>query len=269
MLVLNKLTISSFIVLSLLGLPVRSNGSESTCQRKFKKPLSLKSALTFNTINSIIIAKFAPKDSQGKPIELNKLASRLGYDHFNWVSYVEHDPYGMANKAGSLLSTPYNDPPPGGYQYETADELPFYWDLEECDRCQQHYHYRHPRITRKFELIFEDFPSDHRLQPGEAVKFVTHLVGVKNYDLRSQQAKWNVITTFRWKLTNSVRGKGKVSLIEKDVALTELSPSLLTAMQTEGGILPAQVYALVPQLKLPETVAIAKNPDRTQSSCSM
>lgn len=269
--VIKKLVTEAFIGLSLLAIPVKAAAQELTCTaNNYTTDSPIKETLKFNTVKSIITAKFAPKDKLGRSIELSKYASSLGYDHFNWVSYVEKDPYGITNNFGSLMSTPYNDPPIGGYQYETADKLPFYWDLAKCDRCQEHHHYRHPRITRKYELVFEDFPSDYRLKPGEAVEFVTHLVGVTNYDLNSSKAEWNVISTFKWKLTNSARGRGQVSIVQKNVDLTELSPTLLALMQTDGAVLPDRVEALFAQLKTPKTVAIAsESSDRAQTSCSI
>ena len=188
-----------------------------------------------------IVARFAPKNNLGEPIELEKLADLLGYDRFSWVSYVEKDPYGITNQQGQLLSTPYNDPPMGGYQYDAADELPFYWDMEECDRCSQRHHYQHPLITQKYQLVFEDIPSDPRLQPGDAIEFVTHLVGVKNYDAQNKTAEWDVLNTFKWQLTNPIPGRGRVSLTETNLELARLSPFLLIEMQADGALLPDAV----------------------------
>lgn len=44
--------------------------------------------------------------SAGYIIKRNQLASSLGYDHFNWINYVEKDPYGITNHRGKQLSTP-------------------------------------------------------------------------------------------------------------------------------------------------------------------
>ncbi|WP_052055676.1 hypothetical protein [Myxosarcina sp. GI1] len=268
---LKKLIINTLVGVSLLAIPIKANSKDLICSANSDKTYFFnEKPLKFSTVKSIITAKFAPKDDLGQPIELSKLATKLGYDHFNWVSYVERDPYGIANNAGSLMVTPYNDPPIGGYQYETADNLPFYWDMSKCEGCQEYHHYQHPRITRRFELVFEDFPSDYRLKPGEAIEFVTHLVGVKNYDLDSNEAQWKAINTFKWQLTNSPQGRGRVAIVQQNVDLTELSPTLLAVMQADGGILPERVYELVPQLKLPETVAIAGKIDiSTQASCNI
>ena len=192
-------------------------------------------AITFE--NSRILARFSPQDSQGNKIPLKSLAKTLGYKNFNWVSYVEKDPYGIADKQGNKLSTPYNDPPLGGYKYDGADEFPFYWDIESCENCRSRHNYQHHRVINQFELVFEDMPSDYRLKNDESIDFITHLVGVKSYRLKQKKAQWKVLTTFRWKLTNSLNGKGQVSLIGFDINPQTLPPALLSQMQSDGGII--------------------------------
>lgn len=214
--------------------------SSSCNKHQFKLENSVyKANVDLQFIGPRIIAKFAPKNSQGERIALDKLATNLDYNHFNWVSYVEKDPYGIADRTGKILSTPYNDPPAGGYQYESADELPFYWDLVNCDRCLPRHNYQHPLVTQPFELVFEDVPTDYRLKPGEAIEFVTHLVGVKHYDPNTNQAEWDILNTFKWKLSNQAPQLSTVSLIEADLDITRLSPFLLIEMQADGAILPS------------------------------
>ncbi|WP_019505640.1 hypothetical protein [Pleurocapsa sp. PCC 7319] len=196
-------------------------------------------AITHRVLGSRIVTQFAPKNSQGENIDLNQLASSLGYDHFNWVSYVEKDPYGITNQAGQQLSTPYNDPPRGGYHYDPADDLPFYWDLVDCDRCKQRHHFQNPNNLGQFELVFVDAPADYRLQPGESIEFITNLVGVKNYDVQQPEATWDVLHTFRWKLTNIRPNHSQVSLISTNVDLTQFSPLLLSTMKDDGALLPS------------------------------
>ena len=190
--------------------------------------------------NSRILASFSPQDSQGNKIPLKSLAATLGYKNFNWVNYVEKDPYGIADKQGNKLATPYNDPPLGGYQYDGADEFPFYWDIESCENCRSRHNYQHHRVINQFELVFEDMPSDYRLKNDESIDFITHLVGVKSYQLQQKKAQWQVLTTFRWKLTNSLNGKGQVSLISFDINPQNLPPALVNQMQSDGGIIDFQ-----------------------------
>ena len=191
-------------------------------------------AITHIFTGSTIITRFSPINSRGEKIELHRLASQLGYDHFNWVNYVEKDPYGIADTNGKQLTTPYNDPPKNGYQYDRADGFPFYWDIEQCDRCKQRHHFQNYNNHKQYELIFEDAPADYRLQPGEAVEFITHLVGVKEIDSVHQRAKWDILHTFRWKLTNPRPNYSQVSLVEANVDLDRLSPMLLNTMLLDG-----------------------------------
>ena len=108
-------------------------------------------AINHILIGRRIMTQFAPKNSKGEPIDLDKLALELGYNHFNWVNYVEKDPHGIADTTGKLLSTPYNDPPVGGYQYDSADGFPFYWDIVKCDRTLQRYHFQNYNNRKQFK----------------------------------------------------------------------------------------------------------------------
>ena len=200
---------------------------------------SYSQAIKHRLVGSSIITQFAPKNSQGNNIKLNQLAIALGYDHFNWVNYVEKDPYGIRDNNGQLLTTPYNDPPIGGYQYDGADKLPFYWDLVKCNLCQQRYYFQDPKNSGEFAITFQDSPADYRLKSGEAVEFITNLVGVKNYDSQQQTAQWEVLYTFRWQLTNTRSNYSQVSLIDANVNLSDIAPPLLTVMQLDGAIFPA------------------------------
>ncbi|MDJ0531174.1 MAG: hypothetical protein QNJ70_01550 [Xenococcaceae cyanobacterium MO_207.B15] len=189
----------------------------------------------FNIQKSGIIATFAPKNHRGEKIDLEQLASALGYERFAWVNYVEQDPHGIRDRNGKIVQTPYNDPPAGGYQYDAADNHPFYWDIERCDNCYSRHHYQHPKIKSKYQLVFEDHPSDPRLQSGESVNFVTHLVGVKSNSVESNQADWEILTTFSWKLTSPNIKKGRVSLVANNIDPLQLSPALLAQIEADGG----------------------------------
>jgi len=190
--------------------------------------------ISHQLIGPQILTQFRPKNSQGESISLDALASSLGYEHFNWASYVVKDPYGIANQSGQMLSTPYNDPPQGGYLCDPADKLPFYWDLENCLNCKSRHHWRNQHNLKQFALVFEDSPADYRLKPGESIEFVTNLVGIKKYDRENQTAEWEVLHTFRWQLTNPRPNMSQVSLIEADVAIDRLSPELIRMMRLDG-----------------------------------
>ena len=220
------------------------NSGRNLNTKNIDRPI-FQESLKIEVTGARIVAKFAPENHLGEQIELEKLAAMMGYDRFSWVSYVEQDPYGITDRQGQLLSTPYNDPPIGGYQYDAADELPFYWDMEECDGCSPRYNYNHPLVSQQHQLVFEDTPSEPRLQPGEAIKFVTHLVGVKNYDPENKTAEWEVLNTFRWQLTNPTPGRGWVFLTEINIELAKLPTLLLAEMQADGALLPDAVMAII------------------------
>jgi hypothetical protein len=215
----------------------RNKKSSDSKQREIADDYVFSKAINLQFIGSSITAKFAPQNNQGEKIELSKLAFSLGYDHFNWVSYVENDPHGITNQTGEQLSTPYNDPPRGGYQYDAADELPFYWDMVKCDRCEARHQYQNPDNSQQFELVFKDAPADYRLGSDESMEFITHLVGVKNYDQQTQKAEWEILNTFRWKLTNPTPFVGQVSLVEANIDINRLSPFLLKEMLADGALL--------------------------------
>ncbi|MCC0176159.1 hypothetical protein I4641_04085 [Waterburya agarophytonicola K14] len=197
------------------------------------------SSITHIVIGARIITQFSPRNSQGENIDLGKLASDLGYDHFNWVSYVEKDPHGIVDQSGKRLSTPYNDPPIGGYQYDRADRFPFYWDVVNCDLCKQRHHFQNHNNLQQFELVFEDAPADYRLQSGEAIEFITSLVGVKNINPEEDRAEWDILHTFRWKLTNPHPNYSQVSIIDSDVNFSQISPTLLNTMVLDGATIPS------------------------------
>lgn len=213
-----------------------SNNLKSNYQKPLQTERNLiyKKAISHELDGGRITTKFSPKDKQGYKIELNALASELGYDHFNWVSYVEVDPYGIADRDGNIVSAPYNDPPLGGYQYDYADKLPFYWDVENCDRCRQRHHIHNRHNLQRFNLTFEDAPTDARLQPGESIEFMTSLVGVKSINSDLTGAEWDVLHTFRWKITNIAKNYSQVSLVDSNVDTAELSPFLMAQMILDG-----------------------------------
>jgi hypothetical protein len=255
-----KLLFNSLATISLIALPVSNIATASTTEKnQSKKPCGtevLKSQnklnklpnydfdkyLQFQVVGSQIVAKFTPQDQQNQPIDIDTLAKAAGYESFNWVSYVEQDPYGIADHRGQLLSLPYNDPPLGGYQYGLADNHPFYWDIEKCQNCHSRYYHKHPRVQQKFVLTFEDSPSDYRLKPGETINFVTHLVGIKQ---TGNSPQWDVLSTFTWQLTNNATGHGQVSLTAVSLDISELSPSVVSLIKKDGGIVSTEALAQI------------------------
>jgi hypothetical protein len=199
--------------------------------------INFASHLIFNVSGSRIVVKFVPQDRQKQALQLDDLAADLGYQSFNWVNYVERDPYGITDYQGNSVSIPYNDPPSGGYQYDAADAHPFYWDIEKCENCRSRHYYHHPEVKQSSYLTFEDHPSDSRLKPGEKIEFVTHLVGIKISNSDKDRSQWEVLTTFKWQLTNNVSGSSQVSLVAVDLDLSDLSPALLARIDRDGGLI--------------------------------
>ena len=256
-----KLLLFLLTTLSLVTLPIKSLASNIAIERESsnlkcningfsrdrKKQnsaiINFHQHLSYSTTRSRIQVKFSPRDGDKQPLSLAFLANTLGYQSFNWVSYVEKDPYGMADRQGNLLSVPYNDPPLGGYQYDAADNYPFYWDIEQCENCHSRHNYQHPQVKQKYALNFEDSPSDYRLKEDETVEFTTHLVGTIDTNSDRKQTSWDVLTTFKWQLTNDAAGRGQISLIAVDLKTSELSPSLLALMQNDGGLIPQLAIA--------------------------
>jgi hypothetical protein len=93
-------------------------------------------------------------------------------------------------------------------------------------------------VKQSYVLTFEDSPSDYRLKPGEKIEFVTHLVGIKINNVNRERSQWEILSTFKWQLTNDVFGKSQVSLMAVDFHVSELSPALLAQIESDGGIAP-------------------------------
>lgn len=253
----NKILFSSLFSLNVTAFslgsfaPLQDALSRSICQANsidLKSDLgrsdrSLGDYLQFEVTDSRLLSRFTPLDRDGKPMDLEELAIVLGYQDFNWVSYVEADPYGIKDYRGKEMVVPYGDPPPGGYQYDAADVHPFYWDVEQCQNCHSRHHHRHPLVRQKHALVFEDSPTDYRLQPGETVDFVTYLVGVKEGRDKSRGFSWDVLTGFRWQLTNTREGKSKISLNETNIDSNSFASELRSQIAQDGGSFSNSVLA--------------------------
>ena len=208
--------------------------TRSYSKKSGSSEINFSNQLKITTSGSKIIARFIPFNRHKRFVKLDKLAKSLGYKTFNWVNYVVNDPHGIDDHQGQPLSTPYNDPPAGGYEYGAADNHPFYWDIEPCQNCLSRHNAKHPRNQQKFSLTFEDSPSDYRLQDGESVIFVTHLVGRKIKKSPQGNFQWDILSTFSWELTNSSTGVGKVTLLSSN-SQPLTPPSMLAQIQEDGG----------------------------------
>jgi len=167
----------------------------------------------FSLSQGVIDATFTPDLNAGAPSgsqsPLDAVAGLLGYDHFNWINWVDYLPHPWTALNGKQYQVPpdpdFVDPPMGdngtigGWAYVDsrtllpkpfpADDLPFYWN-EKPGPWQQHAGYdpnydlcgpNSTCVARNLTtLAFEDQPGDNRLIPGqEFIQFITELVGVR------------------------------------------------------------------------------------------
>jgi hypothetical protein len=112
----------------------------------------------------------------GPPPTLAAAAAQMGEHHFNWGQVVleDSDPPNDAN--GNPLVPPYLDPPPGGYENQWADNLPWYWDeTDPPDPKPATWEdgYGLSDNTEPNKLSFEDYPWG---APGLHLKFGTFLI---------------------------------------------------------------------------------------------
>ena len=110
----------------------------------------------FASNDPVVRAWFSPEPAA---LTMRQAAAELGYDHFNWISVINHQPQCYLNGPdierlhtvdsasgfpveGPDAIAPFIDPPPGGYwEYlvrspllgdpMTFDFLPFYWNEEQ------------------------------------------------------------------------------------------------------------------------------------------
>lgn len=96
---------------------------------------------------------------------------------YRWINTVTDDPKGAPNvRRGSKPVVPYTDPPAGGWSYDVADDSPYYWDDADCKECRARHRIDHHKVWSNNTFVFEDMPSDHRLEGNESLKFTTCLV---------------------------------------------------------------------------------------------
>ncbi|MHC4718414.1 MAG: PEP-CTERM sorting domain-containing protein [Planctomycetota bacterium] len=112
----------------------------------------------------------------GPPPTLDAAAQQMGEHHFNWGQVVLEDSDPPNDADGNPLVPPYLDPPPGGYENQWADNLPWYWDeTEPPDPKPATWEpgYGLSDNTESDKLNFEDYPWG---APGLHLKFGTFLI---------------------------------------------------------------------------------------------
>jgi len=126
--------------------------------------------------------------SVGDPPSLAAAAAANGEDHFNWYQVVVRDNDPPKDAYGNQLTPPYVDPPPGGYQGQWADDLPWYWDEgtppKPGDPRYEEYEPVYDLVNQLSDtngdgindkLNFADFPWG---PPGTSLEFNTWLVSL-------------------------------------------------------------------------------------------
>jgi len=178
-------------------------------------------------------AFFTPNPSEPS-LSLLQIASTLGFDHFNWISIINHLPTCYINaptlhyQDGNPVLPPSIDPPAGGYiEYRTQpdlppyfDRLPYYWD-EEATYLNQPlspdykiFGYFAKNQATEPTAEFRDLPSIGCVDnpPGFFGAF-TMLVGVNTpvgADPTVTPAKYRPLTAFNWYTTYNYTGSGGV-----------------------------------------------------------
>lgn len=135
---------------------------------------------------------------------LNQAAQFFGYDHFNWISVINHDEttteWCSSNQCP--LSPPYLDPPPGGYTKPTGqrpfDSLPYYWNEQSGYDAD----YFISRYEDANSTQFFDHPYDPGRPSGGYISFFTTLVGVMS-PIALSPARYVPLASFKWISTNN------------------------------------------------------------------
>jgi PEP-CTERM motif len=96
----------------------------------------------------------------GKPPSLAAAAKACGETQFNWYQVVTADNGKAKNAAGMALTAPYVDPPPGGYNDQWADNLPWYYDMTQPPKGAMNVdpNLQLSKNTTMDTLKFSDFP---------------------------------------------------------------------------------------------------------------
>jgi hypothetical protein len=113
----------------------------------------------------------------GPPPTLGAAAAACGEHHFNWFQVVTADNMPPNDANGNPLMPPYIDPPPGGYSFQWADNVPWYWDEHAPPPGTPNFD---PALLLSAQsagavLNFADFPGG---TPGTNLSFRTWLVSL-------------------------------------------------------------------------------------------
>ncbi len=198
-------------------------------------PLFFQSSVSFHTLppngGPALVGEFTPTNG----CTVDEVATAFGFDHFNWVNIALKYPRSLITWG---LSTPFVDPPKGGFPGgRFADNLPFYWDEGTDTRIVPGYHLMDNITSDKKKLGFYDKPENALLLPGERMSFVTMLAGIKSDG-------WEPLDTYMWSSNYTGRG-GVITTRNIDLPPAEWDDSL-------GGIVDLQnvlVEDLAPEVQ--------------------
>ncbi|MFQ3667210.1 MAG: PEPxxWA-CTERM sorting domain-containing protein [Sphingomonadaceae bacterium] len=141
---------------------------------------------------------------------IDAVAHACGEARFNWHQRIVKDTLPPKDKDGNPPAPPYDDPPPGGYSDQWADDLPWYWDHygppEDNERPWDDT-YLLSNQTTLTQLLFKDFPGG---LPGTLVVFHLRLVSLNEDNSFHSYHGPNISWMFR---RSGLPGVGEVAFV--------------------------------------------------------
>ena len=230
----------------------------------------VKGAVSPLASGTIMYAAFTPNFE----LTLSEAAAVCGFSNFDWGQQITNFPYpSIVDLAdGTQLtsaSTPFNDPPPGGYAYcitkfgTPCNQYPFYYDPDTQDTVfslVKHESSAAPlcltpppntivNVANPKTLCFRDAPADPYLPAGTFQAFATKLVGVLPGPAGSPSRLVPLSEMWTWKSTFDGTSGG---------VLTTLNESSVDPGSGTGGVTIAGING-VPQA--PPTVRCTATPN--------
>lgn len=132
-----------------------------------------------------------------KGLSLSEAAALGGFDHFNWYQI------GLTYPG---RKTPFVDPPPGGWNGQPADDLPFYWDETNGSKFSLS-----ANIVGR-TLSFDDVPADsYLIFTGGYMEFYTTLAGIRT------DGSWIPLSAWKWKSNNRPLLPGGEVILQRNI----------------------------------------------------
>lgn len=136
---------------------------------------------------------------------------------FRWYQIFTYDDHPGALPGGTVLKTPYVDPPAGGYDYQQpkgADKTPFY---ENDDDGNTYYfsNFKDTHIEKEKSWTY-DSPGLGLYKNGEKMKIETYLCGYgEGIEKEIGKNKFDVLWGFSWELGVDGTGAKYAKLIDE------------------------------------------------------